>query len=147
MKPPVVALSARVERKDPSLPRFLVVPPEALSAWTLEGTTVVEARLDDIEIGRRTLKPWGHGRDVWFIELTRGQCRAAGVDTGDTVRVELRRASTEPPEEILALVRSDPSLAERWDSMTPARRRQLGEHVRGAKKAETRARRARKGLS
>jgi uncharacterized protein YdeI (YjbR/CyaY-like superfamily) len=81
------------------------------------------------------------------LEVTERQCRDVGIETGDVVRVELRRASTEPPTEILELIRSEPTLAERWVALTPARKRQVAEHVRAAKRAERRVRRARKALS
>jgi len=47
-----------IERKDPRLPRAVVIPTSVLVAWGLKGTTVTEATVNGIEIGRRTLKPW-----------------------------------------------------------------------------------------
>lgn len=143
---PLLRVSTSVERKAGSLPRFVVVPAEVVAPWDLEGTTVVEASLDGVPIGRRTLKHWGRERDVWFVDLTGAQCERAGVDTGDAVVLELRRADEGPPPEIARRIEADPSARRRWESLTPSRRRILAEHVRSAKKAETRERRARKAL-
>lgn len=135
-----------VERKDPSLPRFVVVPEAVVSAWSLDGTTVVEVTLNGTDLGRRTLKLWPE-RDGWFFDLTEAHCRNAGVDTGEAVRVELSRADTSPPEELRRVIVSDEEAAARWEALTPARRRQIAEHVRSAKRPETRRRRARKALT
>ena len=141
-----VRISSRVERKDPKLPRFVVIPATALEAWELDGTTVVRVEIEGDILGRRSLKPWPE-RDGWFFDLTEAHCRRSGIDTGDGVDVVLRPADTAPPEEIVALVESDAEAADRWSAMTDARRRQIAEHVRSAKRAETRRRRARKALA
>ena len=135
-----------VERKHASLPRYVVIPASSLAGWELSGTVVVEARLNGIDVGRRSLKRWGSGRDVWFFDLTAAQCERAGVDAGRRVDVELVRADERPPAEIETLVRADPEAARAWDSLSQARRRQLAEHVRSAKQPETRRRRAARGL-
>ena len=96
-----VVIDSVVERKAPGLPRFVVVPSPAVEKWQLAGTTVVQARLNDVDLGRRSLKHWGT-RDCWFIDLTAKQCSAAKVDTGDRVRLQLRLASTEPPDWLLS---------------------------------------------
>ena len=140
-----VVIDSVVERKTPGLPRFVVVPSAALERWQLTGTTVVQARPNDVDLGRRSLKHWG-ARDCWFIDLTAKQCLAAEVDTGDRVRLQLRLASTEPPDELSALIASDPGARSVWEGFSPARRRQLSEHVRSARRTETRLRRARLGL-
>ncbi|MDX1647196.1 MAG: YdeI/OmpD-associated family protein [Longimicrobiales bacterium] len=141
-----VRVTTEVERKAPDLPRFVVVPASALEAWDLDGTTVVRVELAGEDLGRRTLKRWAQ-RNGWFFDLTQAHCRSTGVDAGDIVDVTLRRADEGPPEEIVDLVASDPEAGRRWSELTEARRRQVAEHVRSAKRAETRRRRARKALS
>ena len=140
-----VLIDSVVERTAPGLPRFVVAPAAALERWQLAGTTVVQARLNSVDLGRRSLKHWG-ARDCWFIDLTEKQCSAIGVDTGDRVRLQLRLASTEPPDELSALIASDPAARSVWEGFSPARRRQLSEHVRSARRPETRLRRAKLGL-
>ncbi len=142
-----VRFDAVVKRKNASLPRFVVVPPEFVAPWRLQGTTVVEVTLGGAILGRRSLKHWGKGRDCWFFDLTEAQCRRAGVETGDDAPVELRQASTDLPRELRSLLESNASAKVVWDSLTRARQRMLAEHVRGAKQAETRRRRATRALA
>lgn len=140
-------LRATIERKHPSLPRFVVVPAEALAPWALDGTTVVEVALAGVDIGRRALKRWGPERDVWFMDLTAPQCRAAGVDVGDTVELRLRRADEGLPAELQAVLSGSARARAMWDAWPPGRRRQAAEAVRSARRTETRTRRARRLLS
>lgn len=135
-----------VERKSPELPRFVVVGQDEIASWHLTRTTVVDVRLGGVDIGRRTLKYWGRDRDCWFFDVTQGQCAAAGVNTGDSVRVEMSPAATDLPEELVSLIDSGGAASEMWSSLTASRRRQIAEHVRSAKKPETRRRRARGAL-
>ncbi len=139
-------LRAVIERKHPSLPRFVVISADALEAWALEGTTMVEVALAGVEIGRRALKRWGPERDVWFVDLTAPQCRAAGVDVGDEVELRLRRADEGLPAELLAVLDGSARARAAWDGWPPGRRRQAAETVRAARRPETRARRARRLL-
>ncbi|MCG8467268.1 MAG: YdeI/OmpD-associated family protein [Gemmatimonadetes bacterium] len=135
-----------VERKHPSLPRFLAIPSDALAPWQLRETTMVEADVNGVAIGWRSLKRWGPGRDCWFIDLTDAQCRAARVETGDRVSLGLRPAPTRVPDALDRLLRTNRSARRRWDALSPARRRQVAEHVRAGKRSETRVRRARQAL-
>jgi hypothetical protein len=99
-----VRLDCRIERKDPRLPRFLVVPTARVAGWQLSGPTVVEAVVNGVAIGRRSLKRWDEDR--WFVELAQPMCDRAAVDTGDRVALELRLASEEVPEQLAALIAS-----------------------------------------
>ncbi|MFG0319534.1 MAG: YdeI/OmpD-associated family protein [Planctomycetota bacterium JB042] len=138
-----VELRAVVERKDASLPRYVVVPARAVAAWRLDGTTTVEGTLVGVPLGRRSLKRWD---DRWFLDLPAPLCARAGVDVGDRVALVLRRASEVPPAELEHVLASSRVARERWDRMTASRQRLLREHVAAAKRPETRERRARKGL-
>lgn len=140
---PSVTVSSLVERHDPKLPRFVVVPSGAISSWRLEETTTVEGALEGVSIGRRSLKKWDEGR--WFLDLPGPLCRRAGVDTGDSVELSLRVASTELPEE-LSRVLAEPRARIAWELMTAGQQRMLREHVRAARHPETRDRRARRAL-
>ncbi len=57
-----VRFDAVVKRKSASLPRFVVVPPEVVAPWRLQGTTIVEVTLGGAILGRRSLKHWALGR-------------------------------------------------------------------------------------
>ncbi len=137
-----VRVESKMERKHPSLPRYITVPSPALSQWHLTGTTVVEVWINGVEIGRRTLKAWDD-RDVWFFDLTQQHFRKLGVDEGDTVSVELQLADQAPPTELRRLLVRHPSARALWDSLTPAQQRLRSEHIRSAKRTQTRDRRAR----
>lgn len=137
---------ATVERKASDLPRFVVVPTSRLRSWDLHGTTVVEVRINNVAVGRRSLKHWGKNRDCWFIDLPEAVCRRANVDTGSRIVLDLTRAPDDLPVELAELLDSSPDARRSWESRTPGERRMLAEHVRAAKKPETRARRAVKAL-
>lgn len=141
-----VQVRTRIERKSPSLPRFIVVASEALSNWDIEGTTVVDARINGVDIGRRSLKYWGRNRYCWFLDVTESQCASAAVETGDSVILEVRIASTRLPAELETVIGSDGAASEVWTSLTSSQKRQLAEHVRAAKRPDTRLRRARRAL-
>lgn len=85
--------------------------------------------------------------DCWFFDLTEAQCVRAGVDTGDCVSVGLRQVSTGLPRELLSLLEVDATAKRVWTSLTAARQRIIAEHVRGAKRSETRMRRATRALT
>lgn len=136
--------SVQIERHDPGLPRYVVVPSSVVRPWRLEGTTVVEGTLDGTDLGRRTMKRWDEER--WFLDLPERLCRRAGVDTGDEVELVIRRASTELPAELESLLAGSLRARERWRELSASRRRMVREHVLAAKRPETRQRRARKAL-
>lgn len=133
-----------IERHHPETPRFVVVPASAVAPWRLDGTTVVEGTIDGTPLGRRTIKRWDEDR--WFVDLPESVCRAAGVDTGDRVELEIRIASTELPAELASLLSRSSRARERWEGLSASRRRMLREHVLAARRPETRERRARRAL-
>lgn len=146
MQPGVIRLRTVVERKSEALPRYVVIPAASLARWRPTGTLVVEAELDGRDLGRRNLKAWGRGREVWFLDLTQRQCERAGVDTGDAIELVLRRADDGIPEELVAVIEASAAARRSWDMLSAGRRRQISEHVRAAKHAETRRRRARRAF-
>lgn len=142
--PGVVTLSGRIERKAQHLPRFLVVPAQLLKGWKLGGTTVVEAMINGIAVGRRSLKRWDDDR--WFIEVAQPMCERIGVDTGDPVTLSLRLASDALPDELATLLAGSRRARAAWAQLTPAQQRMLREEVFAAKSADTRRRRAERAL-
>lgn len=86
-----LALLVTIERKDPKLPRFVVIPAASVENWGIKENTTVEGIMRGVEMGRRSLKRWDDQR--WFIQLPEPLCKKAGVDTGDSVTVILRPAS------------------------------------------------------
>lgn len=143
MTPPV-RLDAVVERKQPDLPRFIVVPTEAIAGWQLSDTTVVEVSINGAEVPRRTIKRWDDRR--WFLSITAEDCRLLGIDTGDRISLTLQVAPIDLPEELANLLSSNPIAAEAWGRLTPSQQREIREHVAAAKQSATRVRRAESAL-
>jgi hypothetical protein len=139
-----IRIGAIIERKDPRLPRFIVVPSDAVKPWKLTETTTVTGSINGHDLGRRSLKKWDEER--WFIELPQPLCQEAGVDTGDRVGLTIQMASVKLPDELAILIAADPRAKSAWERLTPGSRRMLREHVADAKQSATRARRAAAGL-
>jgi uncharacterized protein YdeI (YjbR/CyaY-like superfamily) len=87
---------------------------------------------------------------VLRIPVPREVREAAGVKRGDRVTVELQ-LDAEPrpvviPDELAAVFRSHSDVATLFDTLPPAHRRAWASHVAGAKRAETRLRRAKRAV-
>jgi hypothetical protein len=139
MKNPI-ELETVIERKAPTLPRFVVIPSPLLAPWKLIGTTALEGTLNGVSLGRRNVKPWDAER--WFMEIPETLCRQAGVDTGDTVRLVLSVAPEEMPGELGEILVNDSAAMARWRQMTASQQRMLREDVLAAKTSMTRRKRA-----
>jgi hypothetical protein len=139
-----IRVTAVIERKQAQLPRFVVVPSKAIASWDLDSTTFVEGKLNDVDLGRRTIKRWDDQR--WFIELPQPLCRKAHLDTGDPVVLVLQIASDRLPVELARLLAKDPIAKAVWDRLTPSAQRILREEVAAAKQPATRERRAARAL-
>ena len=95
-------------------------------------------------LGRRSLVPW---KERGFsINLPEPLCRAAGVDTGDEVELEIRLAEEAVPEELASLLKVSRAAKRVWDALTDAQRRMLREEILSLKQPATRARRAERVL-
>lgn len=101
-----VGVLTKIQRKQPNLPRFVVIPSQLVADWKLTGTTTVEGTLNGIDMGRRSLKQWDENR--WFIELPEPLCKKARVDKGHSVTIVMSLALDEMPAELTQLMASDP---------------------------------------
>jgi hypothetical protein len=135
-----IQLTAVIARKDPRLPRFVVVPSSSIEVWRLSQTTVVEGTLNGHELGRRSLKKWDEQR--WFIELPQPLCERVKVDTGSRIRLVLEVASGRLPAELENLLKTNPAAEQAWQRLSQGSQRMLRENVAAAKQSATRARRA-----
>ena len=140
-----LTLVSTVEHKHQGLPRFVCIPMSKVDPWKLPGTTTVEGALNSVDIGRRSLKRWDD-RNCWFMDLPDVLCRKATVQTGDRVKLNLRIASEELPEELAWLIKNNPTARNRWERLTPGQQRMLREEIFAAKQPGTRERRALKSL-
>jgi len=137
-------IDALIERKHAEMSAFIVVPASKVTPWKLAATTTVECTVDGVELGRRSLLRWDEQR--WFIELRRDHLDAIGKSAGDRVKLVLRLASSDLPDELQTLIDSDAVAKAHWNARTDAQRRMLREDILSAKTSATRERRARAAL-
>ncbi len=137
-------LKTTLQRKQAILPVYLVVPAASLKPWKLTATTIVDARVDGVSLGRRSLKPWDDER--WFLELRQDHFRELDKSIGAPVTLEIELASKDLPSELQELLDGDTKARARWQKLTAAQQRMLREEIVAAKTAATRTRRARKHL-
>lgn len=82
-----IQFAARILRKQPDLPRYIVVPGELVTDRT--GSFAARVSLNGSVPFERTIRPWGKGADVYFFNLAQLHCRAAAADTGDRCEVRI----------------------------------------------------------
>ena len=134
-----------IEHEHQGLPRFVCIPTSHVDRWKLQGTTTVEANMNGVDIGRRSLKRWDK-RNSWWMDLSSDVCRKINVDTGDRVKLILKLASEELPAELAQLIKQNSQARAHWERLTPGQRRMLREEILSAKQSATRARRAARAL-
>jgi hypothetical protein len=139
---PEVEVSTQLQRKDPRLPVYVVIPGRYVQPWDLSGTAVIEGTANGIPFGRRTLKAWGKGTDDWFVEFTSPFCKVASLGVGDPVSLNIRLADTSTPQELKTIFLKRNGLEVAWLALSERERRDACEHIRAAKKQATRERRA-----
>ncbi len=88
-----LGLMAKLQRKDPKLPRFVVVPNMLVSDWGVKENVTIVGELNGVNLGRRSLKRWD--ADRWFIQVPEPVCKKANVDIGDMVTVTMQIAENE----------------------------------------------------
>src|SRR5262249_49540133 len=99
-----------------------------------------------VDLGRRSLKRWDD-RDCWWIDLPDSLCRKAKIEVGDNVKLTLRLASEELPQELQQLLKENPVAKKRWTNLTQAQQRMLREEIFAAITSATRLKRATKVLT
>ena len=140
-----IKVTSTVIRHHPQFSRLVTIPLEKVAGWKLTKTTVVEGTINSTELGRRSLKKWDE-RQCWWIDLPETLCKKAGLETGDEVRLVLRLASEELPEELQHLLKNNPIAKGRWEKLTQAQQRILREDIFNAKTTATRSKRAERVL-
>lgn len=135
-------IKTKLQRKDPGLPVYVVVPGKFVKPWELSGTTIIEGTANGFPFGRRTIKAWGKGTDDWFVEFTAPFCKTAGLNVGDDIVLELQLADTSTPEELQSLLTNSKKLSSLWLALPKRDRRDAGEYIRAGKALATREKRA-----
>lgn len=140
-----ISVTTTVTRHHPQLSRLVTIPLGTVAPWKLTGTTVVEGTINDTPLGRRSLKRWDE-RECWWIDLPDPLCKKAKIDMGDEVKLVIRLASEDLPQELEELLDSNAKAKEKWKSMSAAQQRMLREEIFAAKTSATRTKRAEKWL-
>jgi Bacteriocin-protection, YdeI or OmpD-Associated/Domain of unknown function (DUF1905) len=138
-----VSFSAKLERKHPKLPVYVVVPSQKSQGLELQATAIVEGTVNGHLIGRRSIKRWDSSdRSPWFVEFTTPFCTQTGITVGDVLDVVLWLASPALPVELESALHQSPSLRAAWNELSDYTRRTNAEHVHAGKSPTTRSRRA-----
>ena len=141
-----IAVTTTVTRHHPQLSRLVTIPLAKVAAWKFTGTTVIEGTINETPLGRRSLKRWDE-RECWWIDLPESLCKKAKLETGDRVKLVIRPASEDLPDELKELLASNTKAKEKWKSMTAAQQRMLREEIFAVKSSAARTRRAEKWLT
>lgn len=102
--------------------------------------------INDTDLGRRSLKRWDE-RQCWWIDLPEPLCKKAGLETGDEVKLTIRLAAEDLPDELKALLTNNSVAKANWEQLTEAQQRMLREDIFAAKNTTTRLRRAERLLT
>jgi hypothetical protein len=141
-----IAVTTTVIRHHPQLSRLVTIPLAKVAAWKLTGTTIIEGTINETPLGRRSLKRWDE-RECWWIDLPESLCKKARLETGDEVKLVIRLAAEELPDELQELLASNTKAKEKWQRMTAAQQRMLREEIFAVKSSAARTRRAEKWLT
>lgn len=123
--------------------QVVVVPPLVLAALGGAGIRRVRGTVNGYPIRLGLLPLAGGGR---YLMLNKDVCRAASVQVGQHVQLALE-PDPEPnqvdlPPELAEAFEAWPEAREGFERLTGSMRRAVAQHVRTARQAETRARRA-----
>jgi hypothetical protein len=140
-----ISVVTKVIRHNPQFSRLVTIPLDRIKPWKLTGTTTVEGTINDTDLGRRSLKRWDE-RNCWWIDLPEPLCKKAKIETGDEVKLTIRLASEELPDELKDLLKTSPVAKASWKKLTQPQQRMLREDVLAAKTSAARRRRAEKFL-
>jgi hypothetical protein len=143
MNEPRVTFVAKLERKHPKLPVYVVVPVERARALKLQATAVVEGTANGHLFGRRTIKPWDSSEHShWFVEFTTPFCTQASLKVGNNLELVLWLADPALPVELETALNQSQALREAWNNLSDYTRRSSAEHVHAGKSLATRSRRS-----
>ncbi len=129
-----ISFDAVVERHHTDLPVYIIVPAAVADGFGKTGTFVVDAVVEQQDIGRRSIKPWGDGR--WFMEFTKTQCKQLGIAPGANISTAVTLAREIPDE--LDEQLGELGLSQQWLHLTKAQQRAYAESVFAAKRPATR---------
>lgn len=120
---------------------FLTLPRQASERLPSRGQVSVEGTMNGMAL-RATLEPDGEGGH--WLKVDRKLRKAAGVEAGDAVALEIAPVAEEPepkvpPDVRKALASAPPKVKDAWSGITPRARRDWIQWITSGKRAETRA--------
>jgi len=142
-----VRFTARLEPAD--VGTFVVIPPDVVAALGATGRTSVTGTIDGQPFSNQVM-PYtfeGTGRQVVMV-VNKSVRTSVGKDAGESVELVLARdersrsANVAIPTELAYALAGDPPAREAFEALAPSHRREHAEFVAGAKREETRRRRA-----
>jgi hypothetical protein len=142
-----IRFSARLEPAE--LGTYVVIPPDVVAALQVSGRTSVTGTIDGRPFSNQFM-PYmyeGIGRQVVMV-VNKSVRMSLGKNAGDSVEFVLgrdarsRSASVPVPVELEQALRADPAARAAFDALAPSHRREHAEYVAGAKREQTRQRRA-----
>lgn len=143
--PQLITVTSTVSRHHPQFSRLVTIPLDVVAPWKLSDTTVIEGKINDTDLGRRSMKRWDD-RDCWWIDLPEPLCKRAKLETGDEVTLNIHLASEDLPDELEKVLEKSSKAKANWEKLTKAQQRMLREEIFAAKSSEARTRRAKKVL-
>ena len=87
-KKQTLTITSTAIRHMPQFSRLLTIPLDKIAPWKIDQTTVVEASVNGVNLGRRSIKRWDN-RDCWWIDLLDPLCQKAKIHTGDEVELTI----------------------------------------------------------
>lgn len=121
---------------------FLVLPKAASTKLPTRSMVTVDGNLAGAPF-QATLEPDGAGSH--WLKVEQKLRKAAGVEPGDTVALEVAPVEKEPepkvPHDLRKALRVNPAALATWKDITPVARRDWVHWVTSGKKAETRVKR------
>jgi hypothetical protein len=121
---------------------FLTLPKNARAKLPSRGMTIVEGIINGFPL-RAMLEP--DGQKSHWLKVNEKMRKAAGVDEGDVVTMEIKPAEEEPepkgPTDLQKALTASPKARALWSDITPIARRDWIHWIVSAKRPETRARR------
>ena len=122
---------------------FLTLPASASAKLPTRSMTAVEGTINGVAF-QAVLEP--DGQKSHWLKVQRKLSRAAGVEAGDLVSLEIAPAAEEPEPEVpadfgKALAAAEPKARTVWSDITPIARRDWIQWITSAKQEETRVRR------
>jgi hypothetical protein len=128
---------------------FLILPKDASAKLPSRGMTAIEGTINGYAF-QAVLEP--DGQKSHWLKVDRKLSKAASVDAGDVVTLEIAPAAEEPEPEVpsdlrKALTAAASKARASWSNITPIARRDWIQWITSAKQAETRARRIKNACS